>query len=748
MPQDKNKYLIPGVAGVLFFIAAATVTIVLIVKRSGKDDSATTRQQTKEELKEPVDPCVTLLAEYVKAGESGMAEEELKSLYAKGFAQCPTVFLPLQQQDELPKVGVVRARLFKRQEEKKTAEVDVNTAEKEEQGDVSDVTSQALGTKGNNAANTLKPATVPQAKNDSTVIKNNMNDKNTALGSKGSIEETDSAKHSPVPLVKNDAAPESTSSTVKDNSGDKSKVQPASKAPVSDGELPSSNPDTTEKQQATVEPSKTSSPAIPPKATDLSETKSSNGDPNNANKPPPTPKELRANAKIECMEMINEMVSSNVKGNFFDAFTDEQRERIKKLAEEGLIPSSFNDYELVRQFWESKMQKFMKTGNAKEAQETYAKRKLSAGQKPDETNLVTNWDEYKFWKAIASDNWAEATRLFNHAMLYLPSHVRDAMESNSEKLKLLKELNDAQMDALLEYCAWDTDLQKCIGGYKLTKDEWQMADREAEYKIVAEKMNLLKEDIHKDFDFALPALPEKKSLMQELDAKLINKTPAFEAAFKRLRADKSLGLMLVIDALKELKEPQDQISLLETVIELANHSYLADLLLAAAKQLSLDQKIHDSLRVADFRDAQQLVTLNEAFKWMHACGGTPYELARFELWMLFIALVQSLSPRFDEVTQNGKRTLIGDLHEMSFQISLYQIDKLGEYLSRSNIGAEGTKLVEQCALCLEKNYELNLTVKWIKYSHDFAQGYLKIYKSVKGANMEDKDILDQVAALR
>ena len=97
-----------------------TVAIVLLVKLSGKDTATTTDKQTKEELKEPVDSCVTLLAEYVKAGESGMAEEQLRALYAKGFAQCPAVFPPLQQQDELPKLEDVRVQLVKKQEEQMT----------------------------------------------------------------------------------------------------------------------------------------------------------------------------------------------------------------------------------------------------------------------------------------------------------------------------------------------------------------------------------------------------------------------------------------------------------------------------------------------------------------------------------------------------------------------------------------------------------------------------------------------------
>ena len=126
--KDKLK---KGIAGALLLGGAATVTIVLIMKRSGKDDSATTRQQTKE-LKD--DLCVTLLAEYVKAGESGMAKEELKALYAKGFAQCPAVFLPLQQQDELPKLEAVRVQLAKKQEEQKAAEGGVNTVEKRNKG--------------------------------------------------------------------------------------------------------------------------------------------------------------------------------------------------------------------------------------------------------------------------------------------------------------------------------------------------------------------------------------------------------------------------------------------------------------------------------------------------------------------------------------------------------------------------------------------------------------------------------------
>ena len=180
--------MIPGVAGVLFFITAATVTIVLIVKRSGKDDSATTRQQTKE-LKE--DPCVTLLAEYVKAGESGMAGEQLKAVYAKGFAQCPAVFPPLQQQNELPKLEEVQARLVKKQEEQKR-EGGVNTVNTSNSAAEKDEESKVLGTKGSKAVNALKPATVPQAKDEVKEIKNNVKVTNTH-GSKSS-EEADPAK--------------------------------------------------------------------------------------------------------------------------------------------------------------------------------------------------------------------------------------------------------------------------------------------------------------------------------------------------------------------------------------------------------------------------------------------------------------------------------------------------------------------------------------------------------------------------
>ena len=647
--KEKLKYLIPGVFGTLLVGALA---ILLLLKLSGKDSAATpTDEQTKEELREPVvDPCVTLLEEFVRATDAGVDREKLMTLYAKGSAQCPEDF-PLPQ-DELPKLEVVRAHLVKRQEEKKR-EGGVNTAEKAEQGGATSATLRSKGS--SSAADPSKPATVPQAKNSTTEIKNK---------------------------------------------------------------------------------------------TDQTSAKSDDEASTSSNKPLPSSKELkkeRAKAKGECMKMLHDMITLGKQGNLVDAFTEEQRKRIQSLVKEGLIPNTYNERVLVDQFWLKKMLMFIKTGKTKEAQDTSEQAVQSLGQQPGATAVnMTDSDEYKFWAAIAIGDWVEATNLFDKAAAFLPSHVRDTMKKNPEKLKLLRELDDAQMDALFEYCSWNEYLEECQSQYSFAEeDDWK-----ARYEKVAENMTLLMEDIHKDFDFALPALQGKKSLLQKLDEKLTNKTPEFEAAFKKLREDESLGMSLVVDALKALEEPKDRVALLEAVKESKSGNEadlsLTEVLISAVKRKPIELDIQISLDEADFTNVQQLANIYEALKWIKSCGGDPFQLACLDFWMLFVALVQSLTTRFNEPT-DVHGTLGKDLHCMSMIISPSSIHVLGESLSRSKIGAEGTPLVEQCALCMQKNMELNPGNDKFKVAHEFVQGYLKIYKAANGANMEGK--IDQINAL-
>ena len=807
MPQDRKRYLLGGV-GVLALGAVITVTIVLIVKRSGKDDSVTTDKQTKEELKEPVDPCVTLLAEYVKAGESGMTEEQLKALYAKGSAQCPTVFLPQQQEGELPKLEEVQARLVKKQEEQKR-EGGVNKGERTEERETSGVTVPTLASKGNgSAADPSKPATVPLAKSSTTEIKNNNDQPSDKTKVEPVDDKTPQQPQVPVPNASQPSGNSNTSGsqptasntlnpnvttnttvtqlggnlttttvpTPSGNAGTSSIVDPNTTGPITSGTSSNAGtqsngtPTTTVTQPSGTQTTTVTQPNVPPvttvtqpnvpPVTTVTQPSGLNGQPNASNPtpqgtnstPPSTPltpkemKEERTKAKSECMEMINTMVKQNQPGKFVDAFTEEQRELIKKYAKEGLIPSHFNEDKIVEKFWSNKMTKLMKTGKAKEAQEALVNAVKSLGLDPAGCD-ITEMNEYKFWTAMATDDRLAMEQSIK-SVHFLPTFIREDPLMYSDKLKFLKELNDAQMDALFEYSEWNKDLEKCVSDYDLAKDEWKMADLEARYNNVAEKMNLLKEDIHKDFNFALPALPEKKSVMQELDEKLINKTPEFEAAFKKLRGDRSKKISSVVNALKELKEPQDQIALLETLnkVEGKNYHYLPYLLIDAVEKSETEDRIRNSLHEADFKNPQHLANINEALKWVRSCEKDAFKLARLDLWMQFVAFVQSLTDSFDEVHASKKTTLVQDLHDMASLISPHRMQELGEYLSLSKIGAEGTKLIEQCALCMQKRFESDPTNDRFKADHKFAQAYVNLYKSVNGANLED--MRTQVSALR
>ena len=564
--EKLKRYLIPVVAGALFLVAAATVTIFLIIKRSGKVDSATTGKQTKERKD---DVCVTLLAEYVKAAESGMSKEELKGLYAKGSTQCPTDFVPLQQQGELLKLEEVQARLAKKQEEKKA------------------------------------------------VVK------------------------------------------LKDE---------------------------------------------------------------------------RAKAKSECTEMIKGMLATSKPENLINAFTKEQRKRIKKLVNEGLIPKYYNEDVLVKQFWAQKIQKSLKTGNTKEAQEAYVHYAQSSGQTGNAD--VTQLPDYKLWTAIANEKWAEAEQLLEQ-WSFIPSFIRDAAHRNPEKLKFLKELDDVQLDALMEYCTWNNQLVACSKKYSREGDERKMTDLRAEYSKVSETMRLLHENIHRDFDFAIPDLPAKKSAMQELDEYMRDKEklPGFEAAFLKLKEDKSYGMLLIIDVMYNLKKPEDQVALLETMQKLKRTESidlaLLDVLVSAAKKEPVEDRIRLYLSYLDNNNFQHLAAISEALERIIMGGGSPLNLAILNFWKLFVSFVD----------------IVNGLSRYAFNISPFTIEDIGRLLSNSNIGAEGIPLLEQCAFCIKTKYESEPTVEH-KAEHDFAQGYLKIYKAAKGANLEEQAIVDQINALK
>ena len=395
----------------------------------------------------------------------------------------------------------------------------------------------------------------------------------------------------------------------------------------------------------------------------------------------------------------------------------------------------------------------MKAGNDKEAQEAYdSYLKIVQASRVEANDMdVTQ----QFWRAIAKDGWTEATNLLDQPPLFLPSFIREAMKGNPEKLKLLKELSDAQMDALWDYCKWNVALEDCLVNYNTAEEDWKMAEVKAKYEKTVEKMSLLNEDIHGDFDFTVPVLPGKNSHMQEVYDKLESKTPAFETAFANLRKDKSLDMMLVIDAMYNLTKPKDQVALLDTVRHLkskgsfASDNYLIDVLICAAKKEPVDKRIDMYLVVADFKVPQNLGSLIEALERMRKSGGSPLEHATFDFYKMFASLVQGLTAaRFAEKSSPSENeTLLDNLNSVA-GTSPFDIERLGKQVSIAKIVAEGTPLLEQSVLCIKLRLESEPANATYKQEYAFAQGYLDIFKTAKGENMTDKTIFDQIIRLK
>ena len=782
MSQDKKKYLIPGAAGVSLLVTAITFTLVIISKRSDKADSVKTDQQTKE-LRD--DPCVVLLKEYLKAFENKVGKAKLSELYAEGRAKCPKDFPEPVLQEE-PKVEDIRARIFKKEEEKKVNSVNKteggvnkggkstsNTATETAGNEKNQGVASVDGSKGNNSAtNSSKPAIVPQAKNNTTEIKNNSNDTKVEIVS---VDEkipqqpqfpSPSGNSTPATTQASSNSPNLTvtpSTTVTQQSGSST----ATPIPQPSGNLathPNGNQNTTIPQSSSAVTKQddiqsntgtplSGNPDIPGQqpggASNTSGTQPKpsglNGQPtnpdlqgtniNNSSTPPPiplTPEQLKEKqtqakneqtlAKNECMKMLKGIEEKSSASEMLGVFTDEQNKRILEYRDAGLLPRDYTANMLVRDHWYGKMLKHMKTGNGKEAQDacnTYVEVARASGEKVKDA-VVTEKSDYKFWKAIATDNWTEATNLLKQP-LFLPSFIREAMKNNTEKLKMLKELNDSQMDALWDYCKWNVELEGCLANYNSTGDEWIMTEAKAEYNRTAEKMSLLNEDIHKNFDFAVPFLIENKSHMQELDEKLTIRTPEFE----KLRKDRNLGMSLIAEAVYSLEKPEDQVELLQTVRRLKK-SYTADacfvdLLLSSARKRPVEDDIKEYLTYADFNKDEHLSVISEAMAKMSISGWSLLEQACIDFWKQFVSL-----------SQGTNQTLKEDLHNKVNSVSPLKIESVGDILCK--LGDKGTPLVEQSAHCINIKNSEEPSVR-NEAAQVYAHAYLKMYKAVNGAGM-------------
>lgn len=721
LPQDKKKYLIPGAVATLVLVTVVTVALVIISKRSDKVDAVKTDPQTKE-LKD--DPCEVLLKVYLKALESKADKAKLSKLYSEGRAKCPKDFPEPAPQEE-PKVEDIRARVAQKEAEKKVGGVNKpegsvnktegsvnkteggvskaekstsNTATETVSSDTKQVDASDSGSKGSiGAADPSKPATVPQPKSTTSEIKNNTtetkNNTNQTINTTKEVQKSD----------------------------DKTKQQPdlkPPKGPGADEKQPNGTPDTTGEQQGDTTGKQNDAPPNPPVTTIITKT-------------PKELKEERAGAKSECIQLMNNLLKKENSNTATNSFLV----RIEELFTQGLLPKAYNVALFVMDFVYGEVLKHFKSGDIAKAQEV-RKAILSRFSLFTEEDLTLS-DDCKFWKAINSDNWVGAKALLDKP-LYLPFFIRDAMKKDDGKLKLLKELNDAQMDALWEYCIWNKEREKWLGQYGSTGNEWEMAEAKAEYSKAAEKMSLLNEDIHKDFDFAVPVFVDKKSYMQELDEKLKNKTPAFEAAFEKLRKSRNLGMPLVLGAMYELDKREDQVELLETVkkLKLAPAEIsLIEILLKLAHKEQVDTNIVVYLTSADYQNAQHLTAINEALKRLHSSGGSQLDLARLDFWKLFISLVQDLKTRLGKQNTAYFTTFKDELREIATEKSPFNIQFLGGKLSDFSIGAEGSALVKQCAVCIQTRSDLNPTDAVFKAEHEYAHAYLQIYIAVNGVKM-------------
>ena len=735
MLKDKKKYFF---AGALVLGVAVILAIVLIIRRSGKDDSVTTGKQTKE-LKD--DPCETLLREYVKAEESGVSKEELNALYAKGAAGCPKYFRKLRNQEE-PKLEDVRALLAQRLVEKKTEGGGVNTSEVKgsDLAAVNGEEKNPVGSKGSKPADPLNPATVPQTKNDTKEIISIKDEKNDALKSKSS-EESDPARRLPVPQPKdststkktNPAATTSSTSTTTSTGPEDTNI-PQSQS-VSDNQ---SEPVINNQKQEDSENSEHEDASTNPTAPDT--------------KKPLTSaelKEARTAARQECIKMINEIEANIGAENVLKGFTSEQNIRIGNLVEEGLLPKGYSFGTLANDFYKGQRLNYIKAGKDEEAQKVHDLVK-SFGYESDKTALVTETNDYKFWRAIEKAVLTDATTLLDKP-LFLPSFVREAMKKNPEKLKLLKALDDAQMDTLWEYCQWDKEREECLRQYKDTSDEWMMADLKAEYNNTAEKMSLLTGDIHADFDFAVPQLPPKVSFMEDLISNRLKdkpKLPEFDAAFKTLREDRNLTLRSTMDAVNKLPNREDQLELLETVKLLKKSNdkewLLIDIMTSVGRREPMDKSIKTCLAsMPDYKDVQHLAAIEETLDWTISytetfdfmSSGRPTKecLSRLHFWKQFIILVKAMTGRLNERAGHFG-TISGVLKHIATNVNLDDIVPLVNCLAEANLGTVGTELVRQFVDCCKARAEWQPN-EGNKAELAFAQAYLNLYIAAKGVGM-------------
>ena len=712
--QKLKKYLFPAIAGTVGVGVVITVCLLIVYNLPKKAQNRATKQ--KEVMKSELDKCGGLMEQFLIYKDGGMDQEKLNEYYDKCAAECPDDFIPRVRKEEAANSEKVRARLAQ-----KKVEMKVETGVNNEKNDLHQ-------SKDSKIVGTVKPAVVVQSNDSKPELKINPAEKNDSKSAVKKSGEKNEEEKLRVPLKADDKKADFEKPDI---------TKPDTNLPKDD-----SKPNTKVSKSISKTDTKDISETVTkePKDASESDTKVSKDTSKTGTKmtkdfkalPPKELKEKRAETKKELVDMIKDIIALK-KPNF--EFSEDQKNHIAELSIQGVLPPYYRWPQLVKDFWQGELLKLYKSGDVAKAQEMFKTflKKFSLLDDDDDDDgkvpkgsIITEFDDYKFWKAVTEDNQAEAVKLLDQP-IFLPAFIRDALKTKPEKIKLLKSLNGAQMDALWDYCLLNKQREKYLGYYNGTGDEHRMAKHAANYNRTAEQMRLLNEDIHKEFDFAVPILPQKQSLMEKLEEYFKdnpNKSEEFDARFAKLKENKGIEVSLVMKIVDDLAETDDKIKLLETIKELKSNDikeHLIDILIAALKDQLLEDHVWNYMDKAKFKKSQDLPAIIELLKDISSHGNPSAAQAGF--YKNYITFLQGLTETDEE-----------ELHQMA-HVTPFDIRQVANCLSFRNLGAEGKPLVKYSYYCIKCRAEKVGASELEKAEYSFAQAYLKIYEAVDGKDM-------------
>ena len=696
MNEKIKKYLVPAIAGAAAIIGAIVLIIVIALSGSKIEQRKETKQEEKVKS-EALDKCKGLMQQFLVYKDEGMDQEKLNEFYDRCVAECPDDFTP-RERKEAPNSEKVRTRLAQRKAEKK-----VETC----------VNNDLNQSKGNKSANTVKPEIVVQPNDNKPELRPNP----------GEMKDVKS-------VVKKQEEDKADLASKNITDGKKGIVKKLDTKDIKKPDKNNGDESTNDKKQ-----DKTSE--------EEKDAKSEKKDADIEDIKVPSPSEIRekhAKAWKECVDMIKSMLKPE--NLAVDCKKDEFSNRMKELMKD-LLFRYYGWRSMVRDFLNGELLKLYRTDNVPKAQEEHKTYLSRFGMYVADAQAVefTELGDYKFWRAVMTENWDEATKMLDKTTFF-PSFVHEGMKANPEKIKLLKDLNDKQMEALLEYCRLDSARTYSSGKYKQVGVECLMAEEMAYYNRVAEQMRLLSEEIHEGFDFDIPKLPVKKSAREDLQEYFKDKpkTEKFEAAFKKLWEDRNLSIPLVMDATFELSNAADQLKLLKRVKNLRDEELefdqaLIDLAIASVNQQNLHERVRSCLITWDGDGKKDLSPIIMVLEKIIAHSKDQLYVGCATFYKIFIDLWKTLMSRMDKKCPNGC-TLSTNLSGMAVHVSPFNIKYIGEEMSELGIGDHGAELINQSAECIRMKTELRDATEIDNVQNTFAQAYLKIYDAVKGAKMD------------